>query len=95
MGWGGRGGKCAAECGRAGFRFLAVLNGPIEPPQTAPAEAVERIRSEINLPTDSLKPWIGGDAVAEVIDLLFQSPAVNGASIAVDGGRAWRVSREH
>ena len=81
--------------GKAGFRFFAILNGPIEPPPTASAEAIGKIRDEINLPKVNLKPWIGGDAVAKAISLILQAGAVNGACITVDGGRAWRVTEEH
>lgn len=80
--------------GKEGLRFIAVLNGPIEPPRSAPREAVEKIASEIPLPKEKLNPWIGGAAVAQAIDALIQS-GINGEGVAVDGGRSWTTSKEH
>lgn len=85
----------AQNYGKKGFRFLAILNGPIEPPPTAPKESVEKMREEIALPDTDLDPWIGGEKVAEAIDYLLQSKAVNGAAVAVDGGRSWTTHKEH
>ena len=87
--------QLAAAHGREGLRFLAVLNGPVEPPPSASARAIESIAQEINLPADALGPWIGGEGVAEAVHSLIQAGTVNGATVAVDGGRAWRAPSEH
>lgn len=85
----------AKAYGKKGFRFFGILNGPIEPPPSAPAQTVQDIQDEIPLPEESLDPWIGGEAVAEAIDHVLQSKGINGESIAVDGGRAWETGSEH
>lgn len=85
----------AAAWGEAGFRFFAILNGPIEPTTKTPAHAVEAIRDEIHISKEKLHPWIGSAAVAEAIELLLHAGiANNGASFPVDGARGWNIPHE-
>lgn len=87
--------QLAAAHGRKGLRFLGILNGPVEPPPSASPHAIEAIAAEINLPPEKLAPWIGGERVAEAIHCLIQASGVNGTTLAVEGGRAWRAPSEH
>lgn len=87
--------QLAAAHGKAGLRFLGILNGPIEPPKDAPVETVSAIRAEINLPERELNPWIGGAKVGEAIYGLLLATAINGESVRVDGGRVSQGRPEH
>jgi len=86
--------QLAEQHGRDGIRFLGVLNGTIEPPQTASAATIEHMRTEIPLPKEELLPWIGAERVAEAIDRLIGMRAVNGTTLTVDGGRTWTTKEE-
>ncbi|MEK7063804.1 MAG: SDR family oxidoreductase [Patescibacteria group bacterium] len=85
----------AANFGKLGFRFNVVLNGPIEPPPSAPKDTVDKIKKEINVPEEKLDPWIGAKAVAETVVSVIGSEHINGATIPVDGARRWKTAKEH
>lgn len=75
-----------APLGKEGFRVLAIMNGPIDPPGTAPPATVAEIAAEINMPPEKLNPWIGGRRVGEAIYFALNAEAVAGV-IFVDGNR--------
>lgn len=75
------------EHGAAGFKFLLILNGPIEPPPGAPAETVDAISSQIPAPRNELAGhgWVGTDKVANAV--------VSGINETVDAGTNGDVKR--
>ncbi len=79
--------------GAAGFRFFAVLNGPIEPPPSAPEESVEEIADELPVPEEEKDPWLGADRVADAIIAGIDGKLTG--VIDADGGRRWTTAREH
>ncbi|HYF10575.1 MAG TPA: SDR family NAD(P)-dependent oxidoreductase [Candidatus Paceibacterota bacterium] len=86
----------AQELGKEGFFFCSLLNGPIEPPPGAPKGTVKKVAQDLNIPKESLNPWLGGSEVAKAVSLLLKmSPGVNGISVPVDGARGRVTPREH
>ncbi len=86
----------AVNLGKEGIRFFGVMNGPIDPPPSAPQKTIDAMVQEMNAPASNLKPWIGGEAVGEVVVALAKmSPAVNGEIFHVDAARGEIVPSEH
>ncbi|MCE9644013.1 SDR family oxidoreductase [Candidatus Parcubacteria bacterium] len=86
----------AQEFGKEGFFFYSLLNGPIEPPPSAPLTTVEGVARDLNVPQGALRPWLGGSEVAKAVSLLLKmSPGVNGVSIPIDGARGQVTPSEH
>lgn len=75
-----------APLGKEGIRVLGIMNGPIDPPETASPEAIAAIAAEINMPSEALGPWIGGWRIGEAIYFALNAEAVAGVIFA-DGGR--------